>query len=123
MAMPMRTRLPGWLAGGNLQARAHVRFVPIEIRGLARGQERTDRTARQLQDHLAGFRRGELHRQDAVLEFDREQFGGGVHDVLRGGEIGAVAAQAVRPERDAQRQPQRLPGAHRSRPESPASAC
>ena len=100
------------LACRNLEARAHVRIVPIELRRLARGQERAGRPARHLEDYFAGLRRGELHRQNAIFVFDREQLRGGVHDVFGGGEIGALAAQAVRPQRHAHRQPHRLLRAH-----------
>ena len=54
MAMPMRTRLPGALAGGDVQARAQGLVVPIELGGLAGGQEGTDGLAGQLQDDFAG---------------------------------------------------------------------
>ena len=59
-------------------------LVPIEVGGLAGGEEGADGAARQLQNDLAGLGRGELHGEDAVLEFDGEQFGGGVDDVFRG---------------------------------------
>ena len=69
--------------------------------------------ARQLQDHFAGFGRGELHGQDAVLELDGEQLGGGVDDVLGLGKLRAFAAQAVGPKRHVQRQPERFDPAAR----------
>ena len=112
MAMPMRTRLPGAVAAGILQARAEGLVVPIELGGLARGEVGADGLAGELQDDFARLGRGELHGQDAVLELDREQLGGGIDDVLGAGEVGALAAQAVGAEGDVNRQPEGIAGAH-----------
>ena len=109
-------------SGGNFEACAHVRLVPIEFRRLTRGQEGTGGPARQLQNDFAGFGSGELHGEDAVLELNGEQLGGGVDNVLRGGEIGAIAAQAIGTQGNAYRKPQGLsrPHAHAGNQQRPS---
>src|SRR5262249_22758001 len=100
------------LARGDGQASAHGLIVPIELRGLAGGKVRAHRLARQLEHSFTRLRGGKLHRQYAVLEFDREQLGSSVDDALRGGKVAALAAESVRAERYVHRQNERIARRH-----------
>ena len=70
-------------ADGNGEARAQGFLVPFKFGGLAACQERSHGLALELQNHFAGFGRGELHGEDTVLKLEAQQFGGGVDDLAR----------------------------------------
>ena len=123
-------------ARGDRQPRPQRLLIEIELGGLAGGQERPDRLPRQLQHHLARHRRREFHRQDAVFELHRVQFGGGVDDVLGARRSRAVPAQSAgrrwrhSPAATANRRRHLHPGNTRVRPatgsktrRSPSNGC
>ena len=112
MAMPMRTRLPCCVPAGIFRRARICGSSQSKSVGLPAARNGPVGRRASCRIDFAGFRRGELHGQDAVLEFDGQQLRGGVHDVFGGGEIGALAAQAIGPEGNAQRQPQGLPRRH-----------
>ena len=108
MAMPMRTRLPAAGLAGIVRRARSVLSSQSNSAGLPAARNGPTGLRASCRTTSPGLRGGELHGQDAVFEFDGEQLGGGVDNVFGAGKIRAFAAQAIRADRDAERQPQRI---------------
>jgi len=106
---PDADAVAGGAAGRNGEARAQRFVVPNELRRLARGKERTDRLARQLQNHLARFRAA---NSMARMPFSNsmESSSAVAYTMCSAPEKFVHSRhQSVRTDGNAQREPQRFP--------------